>query len=104
MSLDFTKKRKSIQGMFWLPGSEENRFSGVLHLKPGKSAQLDTASFNYEGLANCFPNQPKVQNEENQRLTGKEPYGLMHIPSREIIHGHDEHGKAITLLKCFASS
>jgi len=104
MGLDLTKTQKSIRGMFWLPGQEDKPFSGVLRLKAGKSARLDTASFNSEGTANWFPNRPEPKKGETITLTGDDFYKAMWGPSPRIIHGHDEQGAAITLFKCNAGS
>lgn len=88
MGLDLTKTQKSIRGMFWLPCQEDKPFSGVLRLKAGKSARLDTASFNSEGAANWFPNRPNPKKGETITLTGDEFYKAMWGPSPKIIHGH----------------
>ena len=104
MGLDLTKTQKSIRGMFWLPDQEDKTFSGVLTLKAGKSARLDTASFNYEGTANYFPNRPKAEKGETTKLMGDEVQKAMSPASKKIIHGHDQHGHPITLLDCYAAS
>lgn len=104
MSLDLTKTQKRIRGMFWLPDGKDNIFSGILRLKAGKAPRLDTAAFNYEGMANFFPNRPKAKKGETVTLTGEEFYKAMDPPSKKVIHGHDEHGHPITLLDCHASS
>jgi hypothetical protein len=104
MSLDLTETQKHIRGMFWLPDQEDEQFSGELRRKAGKSARLDTSSFNFEGMANMFPSRPKVEKGETLKLTGEE-YDKAMIPrSPKIIHGHDEHGSPITLYRCYAGS
>jgi len=103
MGLDLTKTQKSIRGMFWLPGQEDKQFSGVLRLKAGKSARLDTASVNSEDMANWFPNRPIPKKGETITLTGDEFYKAMWGPSPKIIHGHDEQGAAITLIPLASS-
>jgi ApeA N-terminal domain 1 len=104
MGLDLTKTQKRIRGMFWLPEQEDKPFSGILQLKAGKSARLDTASFNNEGMANWFPNRPKPKTGETITLTGDDFYKAMSPPSPRIIHGHDEQGAPVTLLRCHAGS
>lgn len=104
MGLDLTETQKSIRGMFWLPGEEDKTFSGVLTLEAGKSARLDTASFNCDGMANFFPNRPKAEKGEATRLMGAEVFEAMSPASKKIIHGHDQQGHPLTLLNCHASS
>ena len=104
MGMDLTKTQKRIRGMFWLPDEEDKPFSGILILKAGKSARLETAAFNYEGTANWFPNRPKPKKGETITLTGDDFYKAMHPPARKIIHGHDEQGAPITLIHCSPGS
>ena len=104
MSLDLTVTQKNISGMFWLPDQEDQPLSGVLQRKAGKSAKLETSTFNYEGASNWFPNRPKSKDGKPIRLQGEAFFDAMHMPSRKIIHGHDEHGKPLTLINCYASS
>jgi hypothetical protein len=59
MDLDLAKTQKSIRGMFWLPDQKDKAFSGTLRLKAGKSARLDTASFNNDSTPDWFPNRRK---------------------------------------------
>jgi len=104
MSLDLTETQKSIRGMFWLPGCEDFPLNGVLRLKAGRSASLDIISFNQEEIGTWISNRPKPQGGEELKLTAKAFFDAMHMPSKRVIHGHDENGKPITLLKCYASS
>jgi len=90
--------------MFWLPDAEGNKFGGILSLAAGKSPRLDVAAFNDAGLANFFPNRPIPKPGETIHLTGDDVTRAMRLPSKRIIHGHDEHGAPITLLDCYASS
>jgi hypothetical protein len=69
--------------MFWLPDHEGNPFSGTLRLKAGKSARLDTASFNNDGMANWFPNRPKPEKGETITLTGEDLYKAMSPPAED---------------------
>ena len=104
MSIDLTETQNKIQGIFWLPEHEDQKFSGVLRRKAGQSARLDTASFNYAGLANLFPSRPEPKEGEALSLMGDEVHKAMFPQSHKLIHGHDEHGNPITLYKCHAGS
>ncbi len=84
MSYDLTESSKPIQCQFWLPGNEEQPQGGILHLKAGKDAQLDTVSF--------------------KPLDGKSFFSSLRPASRQIIHGLDQNGKPLTLIKCSAGS
>jgi len=103
-SYDLAKTQDSIRGMFWLPDAEGNKFGGNLSLAAGKSPRLDVEAFSDEGLANFFPNRPIAEPDETIHLTGDDFTRAMRLPSKRIIHGHDEHGAPITLIDCYASS
>jgi hypothetical protein len=84
MSYDLTESRIPIQCQFWLLGNEDRPQGGVLHLKAGKSAQLDTVSF--------------------KPLDGKNFFDTLSPTSKKIIYGLDQNGKPLTLLKCLAGT
>jgi hypothetical protein len=95
MSLDLTETQKSISGMFWFPNQENQSFKGVLRRKAGKSAVLETSAFHYESA--------NARKGEALKFSGKAMLQALQIPSRRIIHGHDEYGKPLTLLNCSAT-
>lgn len=103
-TFDLTESEKSIRGMFWLPGDEENQFGGLLHLEAGNSARLETSVFNFGGLGNFFPSRPKRKPGEKMELVGEEFEKAMFRPSKKVINGHDEHGDPITLIRCSSGS
>jgi len=103
MSLDLTEKQKDIHGMFWIPGQEDKRFRGVLRLKAGKSATLETSAFHIENTTHWLADGPDAKMGETIQVSGKSMFEAMDIPSRKIIHGLDEQGKPLTLLNCYAS-
>lgn len=106
MSRDYqlTNDQKSIQGMFWFEGCEEEPFQGVLYMEAGKSPKLETAHFNYEGWGNMFPGASKKKKGESQRLQGHAVTAAMRASSKQVIFGHDDHGKKITLVNAHTSS
>jgi hypothetical protein len=103
MGLDLTETKKTILGMFWIPGQEDKRFRGELRLKAGKNATLETSAFHSERSDQRPTDAPDKPKGETVRLSGKEMFQAMGIPSRKVIHGVDEQGKPLTLLQCYAS-
>jgi hypothetical protein len=103
MSLDLTETQKNKPGMFWIPGEEGKRFRGVLRLKAGKSAILETSAFHDENTNHAHADDPDASNGKSVRLSGKSMFQAMDIPSRKLIHGIDQHGKPLTLINCYAS-
>ncbi len=67
-----TTEQREILGMWWLPNNTEERWVGTLTLEPDRSP----------------------------RLTVTVPQGFFHLERQipAVIHGHDQHGKPITLL------
>lgn len=103
MSLDLTESQKNILGMFWFPGQEDKRFRGVLRLKAGKAATLETSAFHSESTDHCLVDHPDTPKGEMIQPSGKSMFQAMDIPSRKIIHGFNEQGKPLTLINCYAS-
>ncbi|MGE9268640.1 MAG: HEPN domain-containing protein [Verrucomicrobiales bacterium] len=97
-----TQDQETVTGMFWLPEDKKNSFPGRLSMELGKRARLETAQFNYGGWSNMFPGAPKSMQGEKLHLQGQEVTRAMRAPSHQVIHGHDEHGKEITLMKAIS--
>ncbi len=89
--------------MFWVPGCEEEKVSGVLQLKAGQVPLLETAKFTYGGLRNMFPSIPKPDPDATAELRGEQVIKAMFAPARRVLHGHDEHGRFLTLIDCHSA-
>ena len=66
-------EKREILGQWWLPTQPDEKWVGTLTLEPGKSP----------------------------RLTVTIPKGFFQLPAQHtspVLHGHDKHGKPITLL------
>lgn len=99
-----THDQPPITGMFWLPGDEDNSFPGTLHLKAGKKAKLVTNRFNYGGLLNMFPGAKRPAKGETLKLEGEAFNKAQRLPFHPVLHGHDEHGHDITLIRASSGS
>lgn len=75
-----------VQGKFWFPGKEDERFSGVIQLKTGNNPHLKLLSF--------VEASPALQ--LMRALDADEGPGYY----KRVILGHDNHGNPVTLIDC----
>lgn len=100
MNFDLAETKEPIRGRFWFPGGEKTKFDGTLYLEAGRSARLETSTFNYAGITNLFPATLAAASSKSKAVTND----LFETEARRIIFGHDEHAKPITLINCLAGN
>lgn len=71
-----TKTQTPLQGVFWFPENKNDRFNGVLKMQAGKKATLELLSLS----------------------------SSLYDDSKKVIHGVDEYGRHITIVKAYSSS
>lgn len=76
--LPLAQNQKDIHGRFWFHDDPANAFHGLVKLEAGKKPVLEISQFGGPRAAEMLRN----------------------APAKRAIHGHDEHGRALTLLDC----